>query len=1363
MLSFHLDHEFVDRYRDRPEPFGFGSLGAVTFYRTYARVKPDGNLESWADACERIINGMYTIQKDYASEHGVPWSDDKAKESAHEAYDRLFNLKWSPPGRGLYHMGAPSVHERNMVEATNNCAFTSTQSIRDHKGHIFEWVMEMLMLGVGVGFDIRGAGLVEIVKPRDTDLNIFVIPDSREGWADSIGRLVSSYIPNGDVQHAVTFDYSLIRPKGSLIRGFGGVASGYEPLEWLHDKVRTILDDAHGDRISGRIITDIMNMIGVVVVAGNVRRSSEIALGSPFDTEFANLKNYTQNPERKEWGWSSNNSVFANVGMDYKPFVERIMDNGEPGFVWLENANKYARMNGIEDHRDLATGVNPCFRGDTLIRTKNGDVPIVDLVGETADIWDGSQWVAIDNFRVTGTNQKVLRIELQDGTELFVTPYHTMVLDDGTSRQAKDIVAGDKLQSSTAPESHGDLDVAGAYVKGFMLGDGTSHGTVPALWLYDTKKVCAEKIVQSLSEIPARDGRSDMISEPNYTDGEYSNGRSVVVIQGLRARDYDIMPWATTYKDKLPFEVFGWNRKSKLELIAGIFDSDGTAFDTNNGFGYQLSSVRREFLLDVQTLLKSIGVHSKLAMSHEAGIRDFGDGYGEYKAKECWRLSIAQHASIVLSNQIQFARLDNLHLTCKTTYQYTLKWNTVVKIEPAGTEDKVYCCTVPTSHRISLSCGIETGQCGEQFLYGWSPAGVGGELCVAGDTQIQTEDGIFRISDLVNKRVKIWNGEEWSEVTPFLAGTGSLYRVTLSDGSYLDATPKHEWIAKTKTQAKYRTHTTDSLEVGMVLPKFEVIDSGGTSDKHAYELGWFTGDGYIDDNRKALAVIQENEYFIGQDAGWNMWKEQHPAGYSRPFRRVNFSGEIDMDTAVQLRDHDAGLASRIMRMDADGISEFMGGWIDADGSIAKNPNTQHYVLYGSEQKLRDAQILLRRIGVNHATIRLLSPTGTITNYGRRNYDLWRMFIPSYECSKIKTRLKVIERFGSEYQENHAHKNSKPISRAKRQRVVSIKLISDSEPTYCFNEPMRHMGVFGNVITKQCTLVELYPNRHDSFYDFARSIKFAYLYGKSITLLSEKIAHPGTRQLMMQNRRIGLSMTGIAQFVASRGMGTLVKWAEDGYSYVKHYDKRYSNWFGVNESVRVTTVKPSGTVSLVAGATPGVHHPVAEYYIRRVRFSDNSHLAERLREAGVHIEIDDYSPNTVVAEFPIHAGDNLRRAKDLTIWEQFNLAAMMQRHWSDNSVSVTISVNPESTTAQELSIALDHYQHSLKSVSMLPEVSGGAYTQMPYEEINEVRYGLMEMKIDYSKLKNLNIKNVAPVDRLVDAYCDGDACQIPFVK
>ena len=109
----------------------------------------------------------------------------------------MFDMKFLPPGRGLWAMGSEITEERGLYAGLNNCAFVSTETIKEDLSKPFKFLMDMSMLGVGVGFDTKGAGEIMIKGPdyRRVPEN-FVIPDSREGWVESTGRLIDSYFGN---------------------------------------------------------------------------------------------------------------------------------------------------------------------------------------------------------------------------------------------------------------------------------------------------------------------------------------------------------------------------------------------------------------------------------------------------------------------------------------------------------------------------------------------------------------------------------------------------------------------------------------------------------------------------------------------------------------------------------------------------------------------------------------------------------------------------------------------------------------------------------------------------------------------------------------------------------------------------------------------------------------------------------------------------------------------------------------------------------------------------------------------------------------------------------------------------------------
>ena len=360
MEKFKLSEKFIEKFKRKKAPFGFNGLGELVYMRTYSRLKEDGKNERWWETVQRVVEGTYSMQKNHIESHQLGWNAWQAQASAQDMYERIFTMKFLPPGRGLWAMGTAITEDKGLYAALNNCAFVSTKTIKEDYAKPFCFLMDASMLGVGVGFDCKGAGEI-IIKGINTDRNeeTFQIPDTREGWVDSLKLLLESYF-HGTA--AVKFDYSIVRPAGEPIKGFGGVSSGHEPLQEVHDSIRTVLEKNSGEPISITTIVDIMNLIGKCVVAGNVRRTAEIVFGNPDSEEYLDLKNYKVNPHRDQYGWTSNNSIFAELGMDYTEASKRIVDNGEPGLAWLENMRHYSRMKNGGDNKDhRVMGGNPCL------------------------------------------------------------------------------------------------------------------------------------------------------------------------------------------------------------------------------------------------------------------------------------------------------------------------------------------------------------------------------------------------------------------------------------------------------------------------------------------------------------------------------------------------------------------------------------------------------------------------------------------------------------------------------------------------------------------------------------------------------------------------------------------------------------------------------------------------------------------------------------------------------------------------------------------------------------------------------------------------------------------------------------------
>ena len=216
------------------------------------------------------------------------------------------------------------------------------------------------------------------------------------------------------------------------------------------------------------------------------------------------------------------------------------------------------------------------------------------------------------------------------------------------------------------------------------------------------------------------------------------------------------------------------------------------------------------------------------------------------------------------------------------------------------------------------------------------------------------------------------------------------------------------------------------------------------------------------------------------------------------------------------------------------------------------------------------------------------------------------------------------------------------------------------------------------------------------------------------------------------------------------------WLSDVYVYLRAYDKQYSEDNDFPISIKITTVKPSGTLSLLAGVTPGAHPGYSRHYIRRIRMAADSELASVARNNGYFVEYvrnfdgtEDHS--TVVVEFPCQFPDGTMFAEDMTAIDQLNVIRKLQAEWSDNSVSVTIYYRKDELDAIKQWLS-ENYVNT-KSVSFLLHSEHG-FDQAPLEEITEDRY--LEMKEKVTEITSLDSLKMDDIDI---ADCDSGACPV----
>ncbi len=344
-----LPKGFVESYADEVPPWG--PVGYITYKRTYARLdEKTGKTEEWAEHCARIVNGLLEL--------GAPYTEDEA----YELFDVLFYMKGSVSGRAHWQLGTQTVRDIG-ADSLQNCWHVACRDLE-----AFCFTFDELMLGGGVGYNIQAEHVYELptikYRPKiehvDSSDCDFIVPDNREGWVETLRLMLKSYTKTG---RPLRYSTRCIRPAGARIKGFGGVASGAHALVKGITNIDKVLHGAHRRKLRPTECLDTMNIIGSVVVAGNVRRSAQIALGDSNDFEYLSAKNWGSG-RIPSWRAMSNNSIITPTVSDLgEHFWNGYNGSGEPyGLVNLDACRKYGRLiDGLNYRPDLGVlGVNPC-------------------------------------------------------------------------------------------------------------------------------------------------------------------------------------------------------------------------------------------------------------------------------------------------------------------------------------------------------------------------------------------------------------------------------------------------------------------------------------------------------------------------------------------------------------------------------------------------------------------------------------------------------------------------------------------------------------------------------------------------------------------------------------------------------------------------------------------------------------------------------------------------------------------------------------------------------------------------------------------------------------------------------------------
>lgn len=331
----------------------WGEIGYITFMRTYSRKLKENYLNSKTEELEDvIIRELNACEKQL----GLNFTEEEKKFF----FKSRMELKWSTAGRFMWQLGTKTVDKLGLPSLQNCSSVVVNSPIRP-----FTWAAEMLLLGSGVGYNIQKhnvyqlpklKGKIKITRVDKNDVD-FIVPDNREGWVKLLGKVLKCHFYS---EKGFTYSLSQVRGKGLPIKSFGGVSSGPEDLDIGIQQIHEILNIRSKQKLRPVDCLDIMNIIGQIVVSGNVRRSAQIAIGDSDDLEFLKAKRWDLG-NIPNWRAMSNNSIVCNNINDLPSEFWETYKQGEPyGLINLELSKKIGRTGEIQYPDNNVECYNPC-------------------------------------------------------------------------------------------------------------------------------------------------------------------------------------------------------------------------------------------------------------------------------------------------------------------------------------------------------------------------------------------------------------------------------------------------------------------------------------------------------------------------------------------------------------------------------------------------------------------------------------------------------------------------------------------------------------------------------------------------------------------------------------------------------------------------------------------------------------------------------------------------------------------------------------------------------------------------------------------------------------------------------------------
>ena len=630
------------------------------------------------------------------------------------------------------------------------------------------------------------------------------------------------------------------------------------------------------------------------------------------------------------------------------------------------------------------------------------------------------------------------------------------------------------------------------------------------------------------------------------------------------------------------------------------------------------------------------------------------------------------------------------------------------------------------------------------------PDAQGTNPCLTDDTWIMTEDGPRMIKDLVDKEKQVYvNGKKYSTTKQgfFYTGTQQVFEIQTQEGFSIKGTDNHQILTTTGWKQINELKVKDKI----VMNNHGQLNwDGNGTESDGYLLGQLLGNGTLMEKtaklgvwekecqEKVMAYIEKHMSKLATRSDFKGWYHVKRNGEETIEYRIQNVGLKNLANQFGMYHGSKIITDKIEMASSNFYIGFLRGLFDTDGSpqgtIEKGFSIR--LSQANLSTLQKAQRMLLRLGIYSKIYKerqqegmKLLPDG---KGGKKEYMCQKMhelYISQDSIVKFQDRIGFFHSDKNDRVREYLRNIRRGPYKQKYVSTVSNIIELDIQKVYdctvpkinAFDANGMYVHNCSEIVLSDgetCCLSELYLPNISTKEELFKCATYMYKVCKhSLTLpcqISEK-----TERVVHQNMRIGIGVTGYLQSTDEQK-----SWLAPCYEYLRDLDTKYSIQHGFPRSIRLTTVKPSGTLSLLGNVTPGVHPGFAQYYIRRVRIASESPLIKIAKEYGYPVEYvknfdGSFDHTTQIVSFPMCLPEGTVLAKDCSAVRQLEYVKELQAIWSDNCVSVSIYYRKE-----ELSAIKDwlrnNYNNSIKSVSFILH-SGHNFEQAPMEEITKEQY------------------------------------------